>query len=295
MPTFSASVNIERARLARFAKAWTDATSDTQRQSAFGELERAINQLAVFADGTLIEAMIANAALTQHLLVIQSAVARAPTLERSLAERIEKTTRSIETMPLALANAIGVELQMFMAMNELIKREGFGDLGNRSFDVVARFSFEENDSLNRMAGLYREVQQQVKDVGLLDRRDLAMQKQSQDIGCSSWGEPGVLCLVFERNPAGKILTAIATPSFVQYGERVHDLRNLAAVTRVTVAAKRNAISSDKLPQFLASAPADMRNVFTNGAFVFEAASRQLVIPLKTNNTVLGEGRYTLSL
>ena len=93
-----------------------------------------------------------------------------------------------------------------------------------------------------------------------------------------------------------ILTQVAQPSYRSYGVRVADLRNLAAATRLAIEARRKGLKDGEvLARFVAEAPDNMRDVFTQQPFAYDATKRRLSIELREKSTVLGEGSYRLPL
>jgi hypothetical protein len=114
--------------------------------------------------------------------------------------------------------------------------------------------------------------------------------------CEALGDWPCLCLPFLRNPAGRIVAAIATPYYADYDVRIADLRNLTAATGLTIEARRRAILGEALVSFIANPPAGMRDVFTDQPFVYDAALKHVQIELLTKSSVLGDkGMYQLML
>ena len=73
------------------------------------------------------------------------------------------------------------------------------------------------------------------------------------------------------------------------------LRNLAAVTRLTIESRRRGLSGDALAQFIAAAPPEMRDVFSAKAFAYDAGTKQLRVELRERSSTLGEKDTTYSL
>ena len=68
------------------------------------------------------------------------------------------------------------------------------------------------------------------------------------------------------------------------------------MTRLTIEARRRAISGEALVSFIANAPPGMRDVFTDKPFVYDAALKHMQIELRTKSSVLGDkGMYQLML
>jgi hypothetical protein len=294
-PMYTVPLQIERARLARFAAAWVASESDSQRAKAFDEIEAYLPQLVGFADGTLIESMIAAAATSQYLLVIQAAATKSELIDSSLSQRMQTSFESIERLPQALANSIGAEIQAMNSINQRVAKNGMGEELNGFANALGRFAFDANETLNLNAVGYRESQRQVQDVGLLDSPESAMRKFAENLGCPWLGDLSLICTAFERNATGRALATIAMPAFTEYGKRIHDVRNLAAATRLTIDARRQGFQGDALVKFVASAPEDMRDVYTQKQFAYDAVRRKLTVDLRTRSTVLGEKSYELDL
>ncbi len=294
-PMYTASLQIERARLIRFASAWNASETDSQRAEAFNEIEIYLPKVVDFADGTLIESMISAAATSQHLLVIQAAVSRSQSIDTSLAQRMQVSAKSVDRLPRALANAIGAEVQGFNAINRRIAKDGMGSELNAFANSLGRFAFDPNETLNLSVTGYRESQKQVQDVALLDVSESKLRTFAENLGCPWLGELSLLCTAFERNATGRILATIAMPAFTEYGKRVHDVRNLAAATRLTIEARSRDLHGEALAKFVANTPTDMRDVVTGEAFAFDPTKKLLTVKLQTRSTVLGDKSYALPL
>jgi hypothetical protein len=294
-PMYTASLQIERARLAQFAAAWNASETDSQRAKAFGELETYFPKIVEFADGTLIESMISVAATSQYLLVIQSGASKSTSIDSMLSQRMQSSIAAVDQLPRALANAIGAEVHGINSINQRVARVGMGDEVNELVNLLSRFAFDANETLNLMVIGYRESQQHVQDIGLVDGRESTMRKLAENLGCPWLGDLSLICTAFERNATGRVLATIAIPAFTDYGKRVHDVRNLAAGTRLTIEARRRRLQADALAQFVASAPVGMRDVYTGKPFVYDAVKRKLTIELKMKSNVLGEKSYELDL
>jgi hypothetical protein len=294
-PMYTVSLQIERGRLARFAATWVASDSDSQRSKAFDELETYLPQIVEFADGTLIESMIAATAMSHYLLVIQAAAANSPLIDSSLSQRVQASIASVEQLPKALANAIGAEVHGLNSINQRIAKNGIGEELNVFANELGRFEFDANETLNLSVVGYRESQRHVQDVRLLDLPESSMQKFADNLGCPWLGDLSLICTAFERNAKGRVLATIAMPAFTDYGKRIHDVRNLAAVTRLTIEVRRRGLQGDALVKFIASAPEGMRDVYTQRPFAYDAARRKMTIDLRTRSTVLGEKSYELDL
>ena len=295
-PSYTASLQLEHFRLATFASAWQAAKSDQERGAAFADIEANLPKLIKFADGTLIESMIAAAAISRSLLVIQSVVARAETIDPALAARMSTAITSTESLPRAVANAIGAEVQFARTMGRQIRQHGVGgDLVPVFWDRIGRFAFDENDTLNMMVRGYRLSQAHALLPNPPRFADSDVVKDLQSYECPSLGDFSFICAFTGRNPTGRIIALIAFPAYDQYATRTHDVRNLAAATRLTIEARRQGLRGDALSRFVPSAPAGMRDVFTDKPFAYDATKRKLSVELRTQSTVLGDKSYALDL
>lgn len=296
IPEYQHVVAIERARLARFAAHWSQANGDAAKRAAFASVEPFVPKVTQFADGTLIESMISLAMVSQHLLVIQSAVAREKSLGDEIAAAMKTTITKTSALPRAVSNAVGAEMRFAVWMNESIKtrKSTMGMFGD-ALDYLGYFAYDENDTLNLMAMSYRDAQEIILSNGRRRFEESRIRLVQQNVGCPSLGAAVYLCLPFERNATGRVLASIATPSFLDYGLRAHDVLNLTAATLLTIEARRQALSGEALAQFVAWAPADMRDRVTGEAFAYDPTKRMLTVVLQTKSSVLGEKSYQLPL
>lgn len=122
-----------------------------------------------------------------------------------------------------------------------------------------------------------------------------MPDEWQQFGCHALQALAPVCLPFMRNPVGRVLAAIALPSYADYGTRVGDLSNLAAATRLTISAREQGVAAVKLAAFVTSAPADQRDVFSAEPLAYDATARKLKIKLRTKSSILGNDGYELAL
>ncbi|MGL4232570.1 MAG: hypothetical protein ACRCWJ_14500 [Casimicrobium sp.] len=287
LPSFSDVLAIEQERVLEGWRRWNAA----ERDAATADMASRIARWAEFANGTLIESMIAAAAISRQIVALQSVIASEPSLENALARSTSNALAPAEKLPKHIGNAIAAEIQFGRVMLAQIERgepHAVEHLG--AFEPFVRFGFDRNDTLNHMASGYSRARLKV----LADARAKASVEQGHEVpGCAAhfmmW------CIVFERNPTGRVLSWIATPQYDRYAVRAHDVRTLAAATRLTIEARARGLQGEALAKFVASAPADMRDVVTGEAFAYDAASKKLTVKLQTKSTVLGETSYTLPL
>jgi hypothetical protein len=297
IPRYQHPLAIEQAKLTEFANAWDAAADDAARMAALKPLNQSVANLARFGDGILIDTMITLAAHSRQLLVIQAAAAKQPALRSELAEQMSEAIAPIQAAPTLLAKAIGAEVQGSRSISDgmALGRYDNASYAPAFFNILGRFGFDRNDTLNIFAMGYRDAQKNV--LAKRSVRDSASRVYAfaENIGCPSLGDWAWYCLAFERNPTGKLMAAIAIPAYDDYGLRAHDVVNLSAATRLTIEARRRGLQSEALAQFVANAPEGMRDVYSGKPFAYDALKKQLTIELHTKSTVLGEKSYELSL
>ena len=291
-------LKIERWRIARGVEAWRS----NDRPQATELWRAAIAEWAQSADSTLIEAVLSVAAQTQVLIAMQGTVVQANRIDDATAESLLAAIKPIETMPHAVANSMLAEWQThesvikqmidnpMRSMRLGAERNGY----QRALDRLALWTFDANDTMNALA----KANLWSQDALLKAAQGQAQPEFPDDtffFGCATSEDWGMACLPFMRNPAGRILSSIAMPAYATYGVRVADLRNFAAATRLTIEVRRRQLAGDAAVQFVASAPADMRDVFSGNAFVYDVASKRLRIELREKSTILGEKGATYEL
>ena len=309
MIQFANLIQLERWRIARAVLAWDSG----DRPQAVTAWKRSINDWVKSADDTLIDAMISAAALSQVMIGMQDAVSRSERIDNSTAEAALTALVPVESMPQAVADSIVTEWQ---SMSALIKSmptlpsqlylTGQGDPGVlvRALDHAAKLTYDVNDTLNRMGAANVQTQRSV--LAAARGKPVAQSEwEGLTTGCASLGKWEYLCLPLLRNPTGRILVGvnapahagITAPDYADYGVRIADVRNLAAATRLTIEARRLALSGTALASFVASAPSGMRDVFTGKPFSYDPVAKHLRIELHSRSSVLGdkEKGYELAL
>ena len=299
IPTWSGLMTFERWRIASGFVHWENGNEG----GAVAGWASDIRHWSKSAHESLIGAMLAVAAQTQATLALQNAAARSGQVNDALAAAAFSALSPIEAMPAVVADSMLAEWQTYSSMlNAATVSPSFGAaLGidrkfiHRATDRLARFVFDQNDTINRFAETNLWTQDALRKVAS-GQESPEFPMEWAAFGCTTGGDWGMLCLPFMRNPVGRILAAIAAPIYTNYGTRVADLRNLASATRLTIEARRRALSGEALAAFVANAPADMRDVFTGKPFEYDAAKKELRPVLREKNTVLGEkGPYALPL
>ena len=225
----------------------------------------------------------------QYALV---AATDAPTAEEARA--LQLALASLEQMPERAAESMLGEWQLHhsvIATMGSVPRSPFSFDGQDHLqNMFARFGpvfYDQQDTLNAFARNDRWLEHAF--VAAARAQPLPTAMETIDTPSS------FLLLPFSRNPVGRLLAAISAPMYGDYGTRVADLRNLAAATRLTVAARADAVPKSGFAAFIAAAAPDQRDVFTGRPFAFDAVTGRLQVQLRVPSTVLGEARYELPL
>jgi hypothetical protein len=292
-PHYSSGVRIEAARRAEFARDWARAKGESEKLDAIESIARSIERNADFANGTLLDAMIANAVLSSHLLVLQRAASAEPMLSRRVADAMLAVTKPIDRFQLAIEYAIGAEFRAHVALaNQMKNFSGAEGISNRLFDRLDAISFDVNDTLNASAAYYLSAKRSALDP---EQVALAPAHAHEPSTCSALGALNWICLLFQRNALGRMTVTMAMPSYRDYGGRTYDIRTLAAATRLTIEARARGLQGEQLAAFIANAPADMRDAARGEPFAYNAQTKLLTIKLQTKSSVLGEKSYNLPL
>lgn len=301
IPPMQALLQLEHWRTARAMQTWQSG----ERMQAVAAWNRSINDWVKSADDSLISAMISTVSLSQIVIAMQDAMARSERVDDATAAAALAALASIELMPKAVANTMLVEWQMtselVRSMPQLPSRLfSAGDdapgLFSRLLDQVGPLTFDVNDTLNYTARGKRQAELSVMAAAQGEPLPTQAAPETLTQFCGALGEWEYACLPLLRNPTGRILALIAVPSYTVYGVRIADLRNLAAATRLTIEARRRAVSGDALANVVTNAPAGLRDVFTQKPFAYDPVAKQLKIELRTKSNVLGDnGVYSLKL
>jgi len=283
--------------------------ADGRQRWEQGDREGAIAIWAKLLDATteragdgLVDAMISVAAQSQILLAVQSSVAASASLSPAAQRQLIAALAPLERMPDRIGMVMDTEWAFVPSIWQGVREQPCASLafGMESSAVekalcrMTAWTYDHNDTVNLLATANRWAQQSVLRAARADPSP-AEATLTGPFDCSTMAWAPAVCLLFERNPIGRMLAALVAPMYSTYGTRVADLRNLAAATRLTVAARANNVAKAGLAAFVAAAPADQRNVFSGQAFAFDAASGRLQVPLRTPSTVLGKERYELPL
>ncbi|TAF99644.1 MAG: hypothetical protein EAZ43_15415 [Betaproteobacteria bacterium] len=295
VPEYTTALSVERARLLTFAQNWLRAKSVEEYAKSFEVFESGIPKLTQFADGVMLDTMVANSIISQHLLGLQALVAREPKLDSTLAERMQRSVSSVETLPRSLGKAIVAEVQISKSVFERVSTAGFGITPNPLVNAMERLAFDRSDTLNLSAMALRDTQKAALSTQPFNFHETRAGLVFKNVGCPWLGELALVCATLERNVIGRILAGASSPQYAEYMNRTHDVRNLAAATRLTIEARRQGLNGDALSTLVANAPASMRDVFSGKPFSYDAQSGKLTVELRAKSTVLGEKSYALSL
>ncbi len=291
-PSPGVLMSISRWRVARARTLWLQG----DRAAAVAAWQQTINDWLKSSDDTLIDAMLSTAALSQTLIAVQQTAARAERLDDVVASSMIMMLAPIESMTDAVSKSLLAEwhsVSMMIVDTAAVTRGSLSAHGAEGW--LSFMTLEVNDSLNRSAQTHQLA---VESIGVAARGQATKKNQHQGLtpDCEWLGSNDFLCIPFLRNPVGRVLAGIAVPSYDVYGTRVADLRNFTAVTRLTIEARRRGLTGDALAQFVANAPADMRDVFSGQAFIYDAMTKRLRVELRTKSNVLGDaGSYEVML
>lgn len=291
LPPFDVLARVTRWRIADAARLWHTGARD----QAIATWRQVLERTTACAGDTLIDAMISVNLQTQTLLAIQYALVAAtdaPTAEEARA--LQLALASLEQMPERAAESMLGEWQLHrsvVATMGNVPRSPFSFDGQDHLqNMFARFGpvfYDQQDTLNAFARNDRWLEHAF--VAAARAQPVPAAMETIDTPSS------FLLLPFSRNPVGRLLAAIAAPMYGDYGTRVADLRNLAAATRLTIAARAGAVPKSGFAAFIAAAAPDQRDVFTGRPFAFDAVTGRLQMQLRVPSTVLGEARYELPL
>lgn len=297
---FQDLLQLERWRTACAVQAWHSG----ERMPAIAAWSRSINDWVKTADDTLIDAVISTASLSQILIGVQAAIARSERVDDATADAAIAALAPLEMMPKAIGDTMLVEWQ---STSDLVKSmpalpshfflpsSEMPGLFARALDNVGRLTYEVDDTLNYMARDRHHAEFAV--IAAAQGKPVpALQLQKLTPFCAGLGAWEYLCLPFTRNPSGRLVALVAVPSYEEYGVRVADLRNLAAATRLSIEARRRALSGETFASFIANPPIGMRDVITDKPFAYDADAKALRVELRTKSPILGDkGIYSLQL
>jgi hypothetical protein len=301
---FTPLLAIERWRTAEAWRQWQAG----ERSVALAAWDRSINDWVNSADDSLIDAMISMTVLSQIQLALQDAVARTDRIDDAAARAARAALARLGVLPEAISQSLLAEwhtqaslmrsLRSLPAESLSVATDLSGPMAHVS-SLWHALTFDVNDTLNALASEHAVMNAAMVAAArgeAAPRIHSNAAANANGFGCAPLHTAAALCLPFMRNPVGRLLVTIATPMYAPYGLRVADVQNLAAATRLTVEARRQGLSGEALAQFVANAPADMRDLFTKQPFVYDASKRLLRVELRHKSNVLGDaGSYELTL
>lgn len=298
MVRYDALSRVPRWQIADARAAWLRGEHD----AATVTWARLLADTTRHAGDSLIDAMISVAIQTQTLLAIQSAVSSNQALAATDAAQLFAAMGTVERVPDAVVKSLLFEWRLHQDVLEKVddvsalssiavsESGAVRTLGER----LSRWGFDRTDTLNLFARNNRWSANAMLTTANGKPAPM-MPDEWQQFGCHSLQALAPACLPFMRNPVGRVLAAIALPSYADYGTRVADLRNLAAATRLTISARAQGVTAAKLAALVASAPGDQRDVFSGEALAYDATARKLKIKLRTKSSILGNDGYELAL
>lgn len=291
MENFGTLSALHRIRAAQAVTLWKAGKQD----AALDIWEASMRQWAGIARESLISNMLAVAAMGQSLASMQTAWRQAPGhLNQRTLNRITEVTHLADSLPESLAGIVVTEWAITrMGMN------GITDSKGETWDLRnwwTGLTYQANHTLNLLAAqtLSREAFWRESAKGA------SVSSPAAHGACltSDRGSLGLFkCLVFERNPMGRVLADISNNGYQHYGSRVADLLNFAAATRWLAHAKAQQFNGDSLDEWLKNPPPDQRDLFSGLPFSLDTKHPQaLLFKVRVRVQVLGEaGEYRLPL
>jgi hypothetical protein len=286
---FGVLSSLHRIHLARAGDLWASA----RQEQALDIWEKAVGQWVGVAPESLVSTMLAAAALNQTLISMQVSMQQTTNPPAAhLMERVLAITNAVDRLPDALAASGVPEWAMTANMFRQAHHMSSAPAGIKY--RIGILLVDTNDTLNRLAdqslkreALFREVAQ---------GRTLP---NTFETACPEYENSmfmHVSCLIFNRNPLGKLAVDISNPAYDEYPIRIADVLNFAAATRLVLSARQQQVTADALPQWVQQAPANMRDIYTGQPFAVEPAGNAVLVNLKHRNSFLGEpGAYRLPL
>jgi hypothetical protein len=255
------------------------------------------------SDDTLIEAMTSVAGLSRTLLALQRGLVQSPSLDEISVQRLRGALDGLDTLPNLGVKAMDAEWRVVASsfdFKEMRKQLDQPGLGGWTVTALLRLGIRE-DSLNRLAIQFQEARQRMltSAKGTWTAQDPSTEPPADPNPCPSLGSSGYWCYAVMPNPFDRSLLDAAgnrADAYGRYGIRIADVRNLAAATRLTLEVRRQQLSGEALAAFVATAPPEMRDVFTKQPFAYDPLTRKLSLVLRNKSPVLGEpGTYELTL
>lgn len=286
-------------RMASAVAMWREGRRDEALQTWATSAEHAMSTTG----DELVETMVSVSTLTRLLLSLQTAIRSSETLDEASATKARQIADLVDNLPQATHRSLISEWQgltntlqgVDSGVREKWQARREKDQASQDAKVYALsymgLIYDPVDSVNQHS-VYFEGQR----AAMLAA---ALGQEPDDISpwrpCAWLGRFWHVCRPHERNPLGRWMVRQPS-SYISYGTRIADLRNLAAATRLSVEARRQGLRGEALARFVTQAPEGMRDVFTQQPFAYNTRNHKLVIPLRAKSPVLGApGRYELVL
>jgi hypothetical protein len=222
---------------------------------------------------SLVGKMIAVAAIQRNAQLTSEIVARYPTNQNSLAlaaQAMQPLTAQERDLTKAYRNEFALHMHFFTTLpaeqREPCTAVSFTDCAIDR--LTTTFLFKPNATINRSFMNYRETAARSK---LPAPEFLKQTNETQASDQYDWD--WLTSWHFAYNPIGKILNAIAVPTYDSYTARVHNLDGFLRLVSLSLAAKGQAIHDTDMPGFIARAEPNLRNPYTNDPMLWDAGNR----------------------
>ncbi len=290
---------LDQWRMASAVGLWHDG----RRDEALRMWSTSAGQALDTTGDDLVETMVAVSTLTRLLLSLQTAVRSSDTLDDISASKAKQLVSLIDALPEAGHRSMISDWQGLAhtfrstdasTRNKWQSNREKDPASQRAWAYLLSFFgliYDPVDSVNLMTIDFEEQRAAM----LAAAKGLQPDPVPPPRVCAWLGPFWHVCRPHERNPFGRWLVRQPT-DYIPYGTRIADLRNVAAATRLTIEARRQGLSGEALARFITQAPPEMRDVFTQQPFAYDAQARKLTIVLREKSTILGEaGEYRLPL
>ncbi|MDR2219280.1 MAG: hypothetical protein LBE24_01720 [Methylobacillus sp.] len=227
---------------------------------------------------TMIGFMISLAMDVRQQRLISSALRHVPALSADHAQRLDALVSSLASVPITAALEYEMQTQLLL-YDTLPKMASIADeedylVNGPWFNLL----YLTNATLNTA---YRQWQEPLR----LSRlppdqlaKEVAVRRKTGDATESS-GLP-----LPSRNYVGNVLLSMASIDFMIYIERAHDVEGYRRLIRLQIAALHERVPPEKMPEWLATQPPELRDPYTLQPMKWDAATQSLVFEGKQNQT-----------
>lgn len=251
----------------------------------------AFSKTAAHADtlrsGSLVDVMVANAIHARQLRIIQLLVTRSNGLAREDALQLNEIVKKADLLPQFLVSALAYEHRF----SQTLRQDAVTSQLNAS-GTWERWAIKLS-SVNRAANRHAAGLKHIVATTQTARMALAVSNAPAPAGlpepCGTFINLQLLCLLFYPDPVGHLFSLLALPNYADYSVRLHQTVMLANAVRLSIAAREKNLVGDAFLQFANSAPANMRNPFTDASFAVDIQKRTLTLPIYVKSGALADG------